>query len=279
MSPRAERLSPARPAAKQPASSGGANGSGAGHMGGGRRILVVDVGGKNIKCWCSTTPERRKAPSGPGLTPEVMVATALKLSAGWGYDVVSLGLPGPVRDGRVTLDPVNLGPGWVGFDLAAAFGVPARVVNDAAMQAVGSYAGGRMLFLGLGTGLGTTLIADGGHVIAMELGHLPYGDKHTFEDCVGQRGLDRLGKKRWLRAVRDVATRLKAALVADYVVLGGGNAKLLDGPEVPEGCRLGDNNLAYQGGLRLWDEGWTGAGTPRPAATTTDGAGLARAGV
>jgi polyphosphate glucokinase len=222
-------------------------------MGGGRRILVVDVGGKNIKCRCSTTPdERRKTPSGPGLTPEAMVAAVRELCADWDYDAVSLGLPGPVRDHRVTLEPVNLGRGWVGFDLAGAFGVPTRVVNDAAMQALGSYAGGRMLFLGLGTGLGTTLVADG-LVIAMELGHLPYGDKHTFEDCVGQRGLDRLGKKRWLRAVRDVTLRLKAALVADYVVLGGGNAKLLDEP-LPEDCRLGDNNLAYEGGLRLWDE-------------------------
>ncbi|HEX8374841.1 MAG TPA: hypothetical protein VF606_06650, partial [Geminicoccaceae bacterium] len=189
----------------------------------------------------------------------------------WDYDAVSLGLPGPVRDHRVTLEPVNLGRGWVGFDLAGAFGVPTRVVNDAAMQALGSYAGGRMLFLGLGTGLGTTLVADG-LVIAMELGHLPYGDKHTFEDCVGQRGLDRLGKKRWLRAVRDVTLRLKAALVADYVVLGGGNAKLLD-EQLPEGCRLGDNNLAYEGGLRLWDEKAPGDATQgRTTAAAAGGA-------
>ena len=215
-----------------------------------RGILVVDVGGRNVKCWCSGEAERRKAPSGPAMTPEAMVAAVKGLAQGWRYDAVTVGVPGPVSGNRLAVNPVNLGPGWVGFDIEGAFGVPTRVINDAAMQALGSYAGGRMLFLGLGTGLGNTLVVDG-VVVAMELGHLPYKDGRSFEDHVGQRGLDRLGRKAWQKAVRDVVGRLKAALVADYVVIGGGNAKLLD--SLPEGCRAGDNSLAYQGGLRLWD--------------------------
>lgn len=225
-------------------------------------ILVVDVGGKNVKCWCSTTapPERRRTPTGPGATPAATTAAVRELARDWRFDRVSVGVPGPVIANSLAVNPVNLGPGWVGFDFAAAFGVPTRVVNDAAMQALGSYTGGRMLFLGLGTGLGNTLVADGGVVIAMELCHLPYKDGMTFEDHVGQRGLDRLGKKAWQRAVRDVVARLRAAMVADYVVIGGGNAKLVE--DLPDGCRRGDNNLAYQGGLRLWDEPVASGPTP-----------------
>jgi polyphosphate glucokinase len=216
-----------------------------------RRILVVDVGGNNIKCWTPAVDERRKTPSGPKLTAEAMAASVLALTSDWDYDVVSLGVPGPVAANTVAREPVNLGAGWVGFDFTAAFGRPTRVVNDAVMQALGCYEGGRMLFLGLGTGLGNTLISDG-HVVGMELGHLPYRDGKTFEQHVGQRGLLRLGKRRWRKVVNDVVQRLKDATVADYVILGGGNAKLVD--PLPKGCRLGDNRHAFIGGLRLWDE-------------------------
>lgn len=218
-----------------------------------RRILVVDVGGNNVKFALSGGDERRKVKSGRTLTPGAMVEAVRQAALDWEYDAVSLGVPGPVIGDRVTGDPVNLGPGWVGFDFAAAFGKPARVVNDAALQALGSYEGGRMLFLGLGTGLGTTLVVDG-LIVALELAHLPYGrgGGRTIEDHVGQRGLERLGKKRWRKVVREVVGHLRAATVADHVVLGGGNAKLLD--ELPEGCRLGDNRLAFAGGVRLWDD-------------------------
>jgi polyphosphate glucokinase len=215
-----------------------------------RSVLVVDVGGNNVKCWLSSTDERRKTPSGRQLTGTGMVDAVLALTRDWAYDVVSLGVPGPVADNRLLMDPVNLGPGWAGLDFAELFGRPTRVVNDAVMQALGSYEGGRMLFLGLGTGLGNTLVVEG-IPIGMELGHLPYRRKRTFEDHVGQRGLDRFGKKAWRKFVADVVRRLKAATVADYVVIGGGNAKLLD--SLPEGCRRGDNKNAFRGGLRLWE--------------------------
>jgi polyphosphate glucokinase len=223
----------------------------------GNSILVVDVGGNNIKCALGGSEERRKTPSGPALTAQGMADAVKALCADWTYDVVSVGVPCPVTGDRVTREPVNLGPGWVGFDFGAAFGRPTRLLNDAAMQALGSYEGGRMLFLGLGTGLGNTLIADG-VVIAMELAHLPYKRKRTIEDYVGQRGLKRLGKKRWCKAVHDVFHRLQEAMVAEYVVVGGGNAKLLD--PLPPGCRLGDNLNAFAGGLRLWE----GATAPVP---------------
>ena len=174
-----------------------------------RRVLVVDVGGNNVKCWLSSTDERRKTPSGPKLTGAAMVEAVLALTRDWTYDVVSLGVPGPVADNRLLLDPVNLGPGWAGLDFAELFGRPTRVVNDAVLQALGSYEGGRMLFLGLGTGLGNTLVVEG-IPIGMELGHLPYRRNRTFEDHVGQRGLDRFGKKAWRKFVSDVVRRLKA---------------------------------------------------------------------
>lgn len=215
------------------------------------RVLVVDVGGNNIKCWSSVANERRKAPSGSGLTAEGMVNAVNELAAGWDYDRITVGVPGPVDRNRLAMNPVNLGPGWIGFDFEVAFGKPTRVINDAAMQAMGSYNGGRMLFLGLGTGLGNTLIVDN-IIIAMELGHLPYKHGHTFEDYVGQRGLKRLGRKAWCKAVADVVERLRFAVLAEDVVIGGGNAKLLDPP--PPNCRLGDNRLAFAGGLRLWQD-------------------------
>jgi polyphosphate glucokinase len=212
-------------------------------------ILVVDVGGNNVKVRHSDAPDRRKAPSGPALTPVQMVEKVKALTADWPIERISVGCPGPVKANRLTVEPVNLGPGWVGFDLEAAFGKPTKVINDAAMQALGSYAGDKMLFLGLGTGLGAAMVVDD-LVLPLEVAHLPYKGKMTFEDYVGTRGLVRLGAKRWQKAVFDVVARLKAALVADYVVLGGGNAKKLK--ELPPDCRAGHNENAFVGGFRLW---------------------------
>jgi polyphosphate glucokinase len=213
-------------------------------------ILAVDIGGTNVKALATGHEEVRKFPSGPELTPAKMVEGVLNLTQDWQYDVVSIGYPGPVVNNKASLEPKNLASGWVGFDFAARFERPVKMINDAAMQALGSYEGGRMLFLGLGTGLGSALIVE--RVIApLELAHLPYKKGGTFEDYVGVRGLKRLGKKKWQKAVDDVVTRLKAALVADYVVLGGGNARKLD--ELPSGARLGDNRHAFLGGFRLWE--------------------------
>jgi len=215
------------------------------------KVLVIDVGGTNIKVTASGVSEVRKFPSGPTLTAKQMVDGVLGLVGDWKYEVISIGYPGPVIHGRLALEPANLGPGWVDFDFAAHFGKPVKLINDAAMQALGSYEGARMLFLGLGTGLGSALIVDG-VVAPLELAHLPYKKRRTFEDYVGLRGLKRLGKKKWQKAVEDVVARLQAALVADYVVLGGGNAKLLK--RLPPGARMGDNRNAFLGGMRLWDE-------------------------
>jgi polyphosphate glucokinase len=215
------------------------------------RVLVIDIGGTNVKFKVQDETQPRKFPSGPTLTPGDMIDTVLKALGKTPFDCVTMGYPGPVVHGKPLLEPRNLGRGWVGFDFADRIGKPVKMINDAAMQAVGSYDGGRMLFLGLGTGLGTTMIID--HVIApMELAHLPYRKGRTFEDYVGERGLLKLGKRKWHRAVHDVTARLKAALVVDYVVLGGGNAKKLE--ELPPGARLGDNANAFIGGVRLWHE-------------------------
>jgi polyphosphate glucokinase len=213
-------------------------------------VLVVDVGGSNVKILATGHQEPRKFPSGPALTAEEMVAGIKDLAGDWNYDVVSIGYPGPVLHGRPVAEPHNLGPGWVGFDFQAAFGCPVKVINDAAMQAMGSYQGGKMLFLGLGTGLGSTLIVDG-IVEPMELGHLPYR-KGTYEDYVGIRGLERVGRKKWRRYVADVVSRFIAALEPGDVVLGGGNVRNLK--ELPAGCRAGDNADAFKGGFRLWEE-------------------------
>ena len=212
-------------------------------------VLVVDVGGSHVKVLASGESERRRAESGPSMTAAQMVQTVHELAAGWTWDRVSVGVPSPVHDGRAVADPVNLGEGWAGFDFADAFGKPTKVVNDAAMQALGSYDGGRMLFLGLGTGLGSALVAYG-WVQPMELGHLPYR-KGTYEDYVGTASLERRGKKRWRQHVADVVEALTAALAPEYVVLGGGNAKRLK--ELPPSARLGDNSDAFLGGFRLWD--------------------------
>jgi len=212
-------------------------------------VLVVDVGGSHVKVLASEEPEPRRADSGPYLTAAQMVDSAKKLAVDWTWDCVSVGVPSPVHGGRVAAEPLNLGEGWVGFDYAEAFAKPTKVVNDAAMQALGSYEGGRMLFLGLGTGLGSALVTDG-FVQPMELGHLPY-KKATFEDYVGSAGLGKRGKRRWRLDVADVVAKLSAALGPEYVVLGGGNAKKLD--PLPPNARLGSNQNAFIGGFRLWD--------------------------
>jgi len=214
----------------------------------GRRVLVIDVGGTSIKLLATGQPQRRMFPSGSSMTPGPMVKRVKTMVADWPYDAISIGYPGPVLRGRPIAEPYNLGKGWMGFDFAKAFKHPVKVVNDAAMQALGSYRGGKMLFLGLGTGLGSAMVVDG-IVEPMELGHLPY-KKGTYEDYVGRAGLERDGKKRWRRHVKDVVERLIAALEPDDVVLGGGNVKKLK--KLPDRCRAGDNNNAFVGGFRLW---------------------------
>ena len=220
---------------------------------------MVDVGGNHVKILASGEAERRSFRSGRKLTARRMVSEVKKLAADWKYDVVSIGYPGPVLGGRPVAEPYNLGRGWVGFDFANAFGRPVKIINDAAMQALGSYTRGKMLFLGLGTGLGTAMIVDG-VVAPMELGHLPY-KKATYEDYVGRAGLEAHGKKKWQRHVFDVVLRLTAALQPDEVVIGGGNAKMLD--ELPPQCRTGDNADAFRGGFRLWHDPHRGPPPPR----------------
>lgn len=215
-------------------------------------ILVIDVGGTHIKIIDSNHAEEVKIPSGPAMTAKQMVQDVKNVTQDWGYTCVSIGYPGPVRHGKIMAEPHNLGPGWTGVDFGKEFGVPVKVVNDAAMQALGSYEGGHMLFLGLGTGLGSALVVDG--VLApMELAHLPYRKGKTFEDYLGIRGLERLGKSKWREHVAIVIEELRHALNADYVVLGGGNARLLK--QLPEGVRLGANTNAFPGGFRLWKDG------------------------
>ncbi len=219
------------------------------------RILAIDLGGTHVKVLLHGRKEERMAPSGPKMTPREMVRVVRELARGWRYDVVGMGYPGVVLHGRPFVEPRNLGHGWVGFDFRKAFGRPIRLVNDAAMQAIGSYRGGRMLFLGLGTGLGTALILD--HMVeATELAHLPYKKGRTYEEYLGKKGLHRLGRKKWERAVRDVTERLRSAFEVQYVVLGGGNARLIERP--PDGATVGDNANAFVGAFRLWREpGWT----------------------
>src|SRR5438309_3561989 len=225
-------------------------------------VLVIDIGGNNVKILASGQKEPRKFPSGPALTPKQMVAGVKKLADDWKYDVVSIGYPGMVVRNRLVAEPHNLGRGWMGFDFAAAFKRPVKVVNDAAMQALGSYTGGKMLFLGLGTGLGSAMIIDG-TIEPMELAHLSY-KKGTYEDYVGERSLAKRGKKKWRDHVADVVNRLIAALEPDDVVLGGGNVKKLK--ELPKGCREGDNANAFLGGFRLWEKA-DKRGTSIPAKT------------
>ena len=213
------------------------------------RVLVIDVGGSHIKFRIGPRGPIRKFVSGLDMTAADMARQVCRLTRGLPYQAVSIGYPGLVLRGRIAAEPYNLGPGWVGYDFEKTFGRPVRVINDATMQALGSYEGGRMLFLGLGTGLGATLILDG-TVEPMEIGHMPYKSGRTFEDYVGEHGRERLGNKKWRKAVAEVVARLKMVLEADYVVLGGGNALRLK--ELPEDSRLGDNLNAFKGGLSLW---------------------------
>jgi polyphosphate glucokinase len=214
------------------------------------KVLVIDVGGTHVKILASAEKQKREIDSGPTLTARQMVSSVMKLADGWEYDVVSIGYPGPVVNDRPMTEPHNLGKGWMGFNFAAAFKLPTKVINDAAMQALGSYRGGKMLFLGLGTGLGSTMIVDGS-VLPMELAHLPY-KKRTYEDYVGARALEEFGKKAWRKHVEHIVEDLVAALQPVDIVLGGGNAKKLK--ELPPLCRLGDNANAFQGGFRMWED-------------------------
>ena len=218
------------------------------------KVLAIDVGGTNIKLLATGHEARRKFPSGSKMTAKQMVDEVRKVAGDWNYDVVSIGFPGVVFDNHILTEPYNLGKGWAGFNFERAFGRPVRIINDAAMQALGSYKGGRMLFLGLGTGLGSAMIVDG-QLQPMELAHLPYR-KGTYEDYVGLRGMKRFGKKKWRRYVDDVVENLTAALEPNDVVLGGGNVKFLK--SLPPKCRAGNNANAFIGGYRLW------ADTPEP---------------
>ena len=217
------------------------------------KVLVVDVGGTHVKILATGQAERREFESGPDLTVRQMVAGVKRLAKDWRYDAVSVGYPGLVLKGRIAAEPHNLAAGWTGFDFEKAFRRPVKVVNDAAMQALGSYTAGTMLFLGLGTGLGSALVVDG-HLVPLELAHLAYKNG-TIEDYVGLRGLERLGKKKWREHVAFMVERFTAAMHPDEIVVGGGNAKKLK--EMPPGCRMGDNSNAFLGGFRLWERNHT----------------------
>jgi len=231
-------------------------------------VLVIDIGGTSVKILASGQAEPRRFPSGPTMTPTQMVSRVKEHAGDWTYDAVAIGYPGVIHRGRVVSEPHNLAPDWVGFDFEAAFGCPVKLINDAAMQALGSYQGGIMLFFGLGTGLGSALVVEG-NVVPMELAHLSYGDK-TYEDYLGHRGLKRYGKEKWESYVRFGVARLIAALHPDDVVIGGGNVKNLK--ELPPGCRAGDNANAFIGGFRLWEEEGSRRGPPHK----TVGAGSGR---
>lgn len=227
------------------------------------KILVVDVGGTHVKFAATDHEDLCEYASGPKHTAAAMAARVLKLTRRWRYDVVSIGYPGVVSHGRPVREPQNLGPGWVGFDFAQAFGRPVRIINDAAMQALGDYRGGTMLFLGLGTGLGSALIVDGA-VVAMELGHLPRRKGRDYEHYVGEHGRKRLGKRKWRAEVAQVVHDFRNALLPDEIVLGGGNARRIR--DLDPHMRRGDNTAAFRGGLRLWDApSWTGAIVVAPA--------------
>lgn len=217
------------------------------------RTLVVDIGGSKVKVWKTGETDKIKIPSGKSLTPEELVSQLQEAIEQSEFERISVGYPGDVRHGHPVADPYNLGPGWVDFDYSKAFGRPVRIMNDACMQALGSYDGGRMLYLGMGTSIGTAFIMDG-KIIPLALGHLEFRDGSSFESRVNREALERNGVKRWRADVIKAAVVLKAAFLADYVVLGGGNAKKLE--ELPEGCRRGGNHNAYYGGLRMWEDGY-----------------------
>jgi polyphosphate glucokinase len=224
------------------------------------KILVIDIGGTNVKMLVSGADEARKFPSGPELTPQQMVDGVLSQTSDWEYEAISIGFPGPVLCGQPMAEPVNLGPGWLGFDFEAAFHRPVRLINDAALQALGSYQGGKMLFLGLGTGFGAAVVMDG-NIEALELGRFHY-KKRTLEHYLGNRGRKRQGRKKWQQQVEDVVERISAALKPDDIVLGGGNVKHLK--RLPAGTRAGSNANAFLGGFRLWQ---LEAERPKPITT------------
>jgi predicted NBD/HSP70 family sugar kinase len=212
--------------------------------------LVVDIGGTNVKLWRTGESEKIKIESGPETTPQMLVDEIKKRLDGWHFDRVSIGYPGQVLNGHPNVEPYNLAAGWIGFDYPKAFGAPVRVMNDACMQALGSYEGGRMLFIGLGTSMGTVFMIDG-KIVPLALGHLRFHKGESFEHFLSRKGLERYGEKSWRLSVGDAAQTLKAAFLADYVMLGGGNAKKLK--DLPEGCRRGSNDMAYVGGTRMWE--------------------------
>lgn len=212
--------------------------------------LVIDIGGSNVKLWRTGEPEKFKVESGKEMTPAKLVEEVREALRGWPYERVSIGYPGDVVNGQPAAEPYNLAPGWVGFDYAGSFDAPVKLMNDACMQALGSYEGGRMLFLGLGTNLGSVFIIDG-RIVPLALGHLRFYKGESFNHYLSRKGLERYGAKAFQHAVSEAATTLKAAFLADYVVLGGGNVKKLD--ELPEGCRRGANEMAYIGGIRMWE--------------------------
>jgi polyphosphate glucokinase len=222
-------------------------------------ILVVDVGGSHVKCVASNHPSPVRFKSGPTMTPDLMVRNVLEITKGWRFDVVSIGYPGVVCRGRIVCEPHNLGSGWIGFDFQAAFGRPVKTINDAAMQALGSYEGGKMLFLGLGTGLGSALIVDG-MVAALELGHLHYSHGHIYEEYLGNQGRKRLGNRKWRDKVMDAVEGFRQALLPDYIVLGGGNAAYLK--RLPPQTSRGENADAFLGGFRLWHKQFENAAGP-----------------
>ena len=219
------------------------------------KTLVIDVGGTNVKVLATGQTEPVKIPSGKGMTPAQMVRQVREASSAWKYDNVSIGFPGPVVKGRPAHEPWNLGRGWVRFDFQKAFGKPVRIINDAAMQALGSYDGGSMLFLGLGTGLGSAMIKDGA-LLPLELAHLPYKKDYSYEEYLGEAGMNKRGKRAWRKHVAEVVALFIAAFVVDYVVLGGGNANRLG--RLPPKTRRGSNANAFAGGYRLWTERWGG---------------------
>jgi predicted NBD/HSP70 family sugar kinase len=214
-------------------------------------ILVIDIGGTNVKVWKTGEADKEKISSGKELTPSELVKEVKKVTADWEFERVSIGYPGEVRNGHPGAEPFNLGDGWVDFDYADAFGCPVRIMNDACMQALGSYEGGRMLYLGLGTSIGCAYIIDG-TIVPLALGHLLLHDDKSIEECVNRKALEKDGAERWQKRVAESAEALKAAFFADYVVLGGGNVKELE--ELPPGCRRGGNHNAYFGGLRMWED-------------------------
>jgi polyphosphate glucokinase len=216
-----------------------------------KAVLSIDIGGTHLKIRLSTGSEKRAVESGITMTPDKMIEAVREMATGWEYDVIAMGYPGAVANHIPSVEPHNLAPGWKGFDFAIAFGKPVRIVNDALMQAIGGYQGGRMLFLGLGTGLGSAMIADN-VCLPLELAHLPYKKKRTFEEYVGVHALEAEGKKEWRRLVTDVVTRLQAALQPNDIVIGGGNADKLK--EIPPKCRIGDNENAFLGGFRIWQD-------------------------